>query len=130
MTLLLIRKIHLVLIFIVLTTMGVAKDSEKKSIVQPGEVLEYEVTYFGIGLGTIIIETTENEMIGDNLVHKAKSIMKSYSGIPFVSLFAIYQSWMDPSVAYSRKFTGNSKFMSDEWAYQEISFNYKNKKIR
>lgn len=99
--------------------------SNAESIFQKGEEIEYEVSFLGIGLGSIKIITEDQENLGDKLVQKAKALIKSYDGIPYVSLSTVYQSWMDPSATYSYKFVGNSKFLSPYWLYQEINFDYK-----
>jgi len=97
-------------------------------IISTGEELTYEVSFFGIKLGTIRVVTEENQTINNKTVHKAKCFINSYKGIPFVDLQVIYQSWMDPSLVSSHKFASNTKDGSS-WIYEQIDFNGDEKKI-
>lgn len=97
-------------------------------IISTGEELIYEVSFFGIKLGTIKIVTEENQILNNRTVHKAKCLINSYKGIPFVDLQVIYQSWMDPSLVSSHKFASNTKDGSS-WVYEQIDFNLDEKKI-
>lgn len=94
----------------------------------PGEYLEYEVSFLGIKLGTIKVETVKEENLNGKNVYYAKATMQSNPGIPFVSLYAIFNSWMDKSMGFSYQFVGNTK-TSDGWLYNKITFDYENKKI-
>ncbi|MFP4529553.1 MAG: DUF3108 domain-containing protein [Candidatus Kapaibacterium sp.] len=93
-------------------------------VFQKGEELEYEVSFFGIGIGKIVIISEGEEEYNGRPVYKAKATMDSYSGIPFVDLHAIFNSWMDKSMAFSHKFVGNVKSGENTWNYQKILFNY------
>lgn len=99
-----------------------------QAVWSPGEVLEYDVSFLGIKLGTIKIETIKEEDLNGKQVYTAKSTMQSNPGIPFVSLYAIFNSWMDKSLGFSHQFVGNTK-TSDGWQYNKIDFDYEKKKI-
>lgn len=99
-----------------------------QTIFAPNEYLEYEVSFLGIKLGSIVIETIGTETDNGTLLYNAKCKMDSYRGIPFVDLHATYTSWMDKSLAYSHKFVGNVKW-PEGWDYNKILFDYDNKKI-
>ncbi len=92
-------------------------------IMQVGEELVYDVSYSGISLGTVVITTEPDKEIGGIETYKAKCTMKSHQGIPFVALNVIFESWIDKSLAFSRKFVGNYEDKGN-WTYQEIFFNY------
>ncbi len=95
----------------------------KAGTYMPGEDLTYEVSYLGIKLGSIrIISEGEAEFEGSP-VYRAKAVIRSYSGIPFVNLHVIYKSWMDKSLNFSRHFESNVKD-GDEWIYEELQFEY------
>lgn len=93
-----------------------------------GEILEYDVSFIGIKLGTIKIETIKEDEFNGKPVYTAKSTMQSNPGIPFVSLFATFNTWMDRSMGFSYQFIGNTK-TSDGWQYNKIDFDYDKKKI-
>lgn len=94
----------------------------------PSEDLLYEVSFLGIKLGTIRIVTEGVETLNDKTVYKTKAYIDSYSGIPFVDLHAVFNSWIDPSITFSYKFTSSMK-EKDYWLFDQIIFDYKNKKI-
>lgn len=93
-------------------------------ILQEGEELNYEVSFLGIGLGSIKIITEKQTDIAGTETYKTKSIIKSYEGIPYNGIHAIYESWIDPTVTFSHQFVGNTKFMSDTWVYEKYIFDY------
>ncbi len=99
------------------------------NIYQVGEELEYEVRFLGIRLGTIQIISEGIEQNSGKDVFKAKSIIKSSDGIPFVSLYTIFESWFDTSITHSYRFKGNTKFLSDNWSYHLLLFDYKRNRI-
>ncbi|MGB9853135.1 MAG: DUF3108 domain-containing protein [Candidatus Kapaibacteriota bacterium] len=103
--------------------------SQTSKMVFPSEELLYEVSFFGVKLGTIRIVTEENEKLDGKVVHRAKAYIDSYSGIPFVDLHAVFTSWFDPSVSFSYKFNSSMK-EKDYWLFDQIFFDYKNKSIK
>lgn len=103
--------------------------SQKTTVLQPGEELEYEVSFYNIKLGKIRIVTEESVDYKGVKVFRAKSYMESYKGIPFVDLQAIYSSWIDPSVSFSHQFEGSLKMDATRWAFQRIVFDHANEQI-
>lgn len=93
-------------------------------MIQPGEFLEYEVSFMGINLGKIKLFTEENQQLGDKNCYKVKASMKSSDGIPFVKLDATFESWLDQSVTYSHKFSSNMLDKDDKWEYSQIVLDY------
>lgn len=104
--------------------------SEKnKSIFQVGEFLKYEVSFLGITLGWITVQSEGIEDFNGNKTYKAQAIMDSRDGIPFVDLWAKFNGWMDPSLSYSHNFTSSIKDPPNSWLYDEYHLNYDDKKI-
>ena len=118
----------IVIVSLLLLFITFPKSFADNSIIQPGEELLYEVSFFGVKLGSIKIITEENQVINDMPVHKCKAFIDSYNGIPFVDLHTVFETWMDTSASYSHKFVGNIK-EKEGWVYQQALFDYDNKKI-
>jgi hypothetical protein len=98
------------------------------SIFQANEYLEYDVSYLGIKLGTITVKTLEPEKVNNQLLYKASSLMQSAKGIPFISLYTRFTTWMSENLAYSYKFVGDVK-TSEGWDHNKIFFDYEKNKI-
>ncbi|MCX6155146.1 MAG: DUF3108 domain-containing protein [Candidatus Kapabacteria bacterium] len=94
------------------------------AVMDAGEELEYKVSFLGIRIGTIKMTIIGQEKIADKTVWRTKAYIDSREGIPYVALHAIYESWVDQSISYSNQFVGNTKFMSYDWVFQKILFNY------
>jgi hypothetical protein len=94
-----------------------------------GEMLEYEVSFMGMKIGTIKTYTRGDEAIlGDN-THHVRAEIKSAPGIPYVDLNVVFDSWMDPSFAYSHKFR-STEISEGKKTYEEAIFDYDNKQIK
>lgn len=118
-------KFRFLILSLLLVSIGLfSAQSQTKIIMQPGEELEYEVSFFNIKLGKIKIVTEQITDYRGNQVYRAKSYMESYSGIPFVDLKAFYSSWIDTTISFSHRFEGSLKLDADRWAFQKILFNY------
>ncbi|MBM2813883.1 MAG: hypothetical protein HW421_645 [Ignavibacteria bacterium] len=94
------------------------------SIFQSGEELTYEVTFLGFKLGTIRMFILAEEKFGLNIAYRAMSQMESIPQIPYFKLNATYQSWIDQSAAFSYKFEGSTRFITPEWDWQRLIFDY------
>ncbi|OGU58893.1 MAG: hypothetical protein A2X64_01960 [Ignavibacteria bacterium GWF2_33_9] len=100
-----------------------------QTIFTPNEYLEYEVSFIGIKLGKITVTSIGTDTISSGKVcFNAKAKMDSYNGIPFLDLHAVYNSWMDRSIAFSHFFIGKVKW-DEGWDYNKITFDYEKKKI-
>ncbi|MFP4367962.1 MAG: DUF3108 domain-containing protein [Candidatus Kapaibacterium sp.] len=122
------KKVILFLAFIFSYTFFLPEQSAAQ-VFQPGEELEYEVSFLGIKLGKIRVVSIAAEDLEGNIVYHAKAFMESYRGIPFVDLNATFESWMDKSLSYSHKFTGNMKLDDDKWQYTQMLFHYDKNEI-
>lgn len=96
----------------------------------PGEELHYEVSYFGIKLGKLIIKTEKDTVYQGKKVYKLTAQMDTYDGIPAVDLHAKYESWTDKSFTYSYLFKGHTKREGSEWELHQILFEYDKKRVR
>ncbi len=114
--------VRFILILIVITVSINLTQAQNKTYFQ-GEDLLYEVSYYGIKLGSIRIISEGAEDYQGTTTNKAKALIRSYSGIPFVDINVIYQSWMDQSLNFSRHFESNIKD-GNGWNFEEIRFKY------
>lgn len=90
-------------------------------MIQTGEVLEYEVSYLGILLGTIKMTVERADTLHGNNVVKAKADIDTAPGIPFVEFHSVFETWMDASVQYSHQFLSSSKGKAG-WEYTRYDF--------
>ena len=93
-------------------------------VIVPGEELIYDVSYMGISLGTIKVNTLKKEDFNGKTVHHTKVYIDSRKGIPFVDLHSIYESWIDPSVQFSHNFAASTKESDGSWSYDKYLFDY------
>lgn len=97
----------LITIFLLFTTTLIYP--AQKEIFSDGEYLEYNVSFWGIDLGNIKIYTDSATVLNGIDVYKHHVTMKSNPSIPFVSLDATFNSWIDTSYDYSHEFIGTEK---------------------
>ncbi len=105
-------------------------NNAKSQMLFPNEQLEYRVSFLGITIGHIYIDTEQEEELNGNKTIKTKGYMESNPDIPFIDLRAIYLSWLDPSGNFSHKFIGKVRLSDGTWDYQQIDFDYKDKIIK
>lgn len=96
----------------------------QSKVIFPGEYIEYDVSFFGVKLGKIIIESEEYTNFKGKKVFKAKAEMKSNKGIPFVSLHAFFDSWMDTRLTNSYEFVGSTKGDAKIWEKETFLIEY------
>jgi len=87
-----------------------------------GEELTYEVSYMGIALGTVTSRVTHIDTIRNNVYIKAEGLIKTYKGVPFVTLNTIFQSTFDRNVS-SVSFSTKEYVQDTTWKY--IHYKYK-----
>jgi hypothetical protein len=97
-------------------------------MIQPGEVLEYEVSYLGIVLGTVKMTVERMDTANGTNVVKAKANIDTAPGIPFVAFHSIFETWMDPSAQFSQRFKSSAK-EKDSWEYTRYDFLHPEGKI-
>jgi hypothetical protein len=111
-----------------MTMIFMPSESKANDPHQYGEKLVYEVSFMGMTIGTIETYTMKNQTIKGDKTHHVRSKIKSAKGIPYVDLDVEFDSWMDPSFAYSHKFMSTS--VSDGTkVYEEALFDYDNNTI-
>ena len=96
---------------------------------QPGEVLEYEVSYIGILLGTIKMTVERVDTVRGHNIVKARADIDTAPGIPFVEFHSVFETWMDASAQFSHQFLSTSKTRSGV-EYTRYDFLFSQGKIR
>ncbi len=122
--------LKLILLFCFVLSLPANPAYSKGSVFLAGEYLEYDVSFMGISLGTIKMESIAEESLEGKTVYHVKSYMDSHSGIPFIDLHAIFESWVDPSLTHSHKFISTTKYDDKKWDYRKIIFDYSNNELR
>ncbi|MCS6809514.1 MAG: DUF3108 domain-containing protein [Bacteroidota bacterium] len=90
-------------------------------MIQVGEVLEYEVSYLGILLGTIKMTVERTDTLRGSAIVKARADIDTAPGIPFIELHSVFETWMDASVQHSHQFLASTK-TKDGWEYTRYDF--------
>lgn len=97
----------------------------QNKVLSEGEELNYIVQYGFIKLGEVKMKVTGKTSENDKTVFSSRCLMKSYNGIPFVSLNSVFESDMvfDGNEVYSKKFKA-TEYKEDAVVTIEYNFNY------
>ncbi|MBV6480101.1 MAG: hypothetical protein HGGPFJEG_02935 [Ignavibacteria bacterium] len=95
------------------------------NVLSEGEELVYVVSYGFIKLGEVKISLSGKKYIEGKEIYFSKATMKTYSGIPFVSLNSVFESEMiyENNRVYSRRFKA-VEYKEDGILKIEYAFNY------
>ena len=91
------------------------------SIFQVGEELTYEVGYLLVKLGTIISRVTSIDTVKGNIYYRMECLMRSYQGVPLVSLWTKFQSTVDNSLT-SVSFGAKERY--NDTTHKYINYTY------
>lgn len=91
-----------------------------------GEELLYEVSYSMFDLGTVKLTILDSYVRDSKTCYKAKAYIDSYSGVPFVSVHAVFYSDMLPT-AFSNYFSVYDTKNPEEMKYTKYGFDYQKK---
>ncbi|HMS65097.1 MAG TPA: DUF3108 domain-containing protein [Ignavibacteria bacterium] len=97
----------------------------QNNILSEGEELNYVVYYGFIQLGEVRMKVTGKSVTGNETIYYSRSEMKSYKGIPFVSLNSVFESDM----VFNGKNVFSKRFKAIEYKEEgdviiEYKFNY------
>jgi hypothetical protein len=96
------------------------------AVFQQGEELTYEVSYLGMGLGTIRTRVTRVQRRDGSIRVAMEGLIRTYRGVPFVTLNTLFQSQVGDrlqSIAFR-----NTEYLRDDTVYKHISYTYAPKK--
>lgn len=106
-----------------LSTEAAAGDmAQEGGMLQIGEELTYNVSYASIDIGQIRIKVLDKISVEGRNYYQAIAYIDSYSGIPFVDVHTIYESFIDEEV-YSQWFRARVKDDS-KWYTTTYEYNY------
>lgn len=91
------------------------------AVFQKGEELTYEVSYLSIKLGTIISRVTAIDTVKGAVTYKMECLMRTYDGIPFVSLWTRFQSTVDQQLT-CHSFGAKEKYKDTLFKYINYTF--------
>ncbi len=120
---------RLIAVVAMVCSMAIPALAQDASFIYPGEELTYRVSYMNITLGTIKTVTEPYTTLDGQKAVKVKVYINSHPNIPFVSLHSVYESWMDTSATYSRKFTANTQNEEGAWDFDQYLFDYTAKTV-
>jgi hypothetical protein len=100
---------------------------DRPGVFQVTEDLTYNVSYASIDIGRIRIRTLEKTTAEGGTFYNAAAYIDSYSGIPFVDLHVIYESFIAEDV-FSQGFRGRLK-ERNRWYETHYEFDYPAKKV-
>lgn len=113
-----------VAVFLIIPSTFVGNAQNISPVLQPGEELEYEVSFLGVTLGYIKMTTEQQTDASGQSVLVCKSYIDSRPGIPFLELHSVFSSLMDKSSMFSHQFTANTKESDDSWTFDKYVFDY------
>lgn len=111
-----------------LPTSVTAQSGEKRfatpnlQIFQEGEELVYEVSYLGMGLGSITTRISSVDTTQGSFRIAAECRVLTYRGVPFVTLNTLFQSIMGD--ALQSVFFRNKEYLSDEKVFKYIEYSF------
>ncbi|MBR9975397.1 MAG: DUF3108 domain-containing protein [Bacteroidetes bacterium] len=101
---------------------GCPISSANSACFQAGEELQYEVSYLGIGLGTISTRVNAVQTGAGERRISAECLIRTYKGVPFVTLNTLFQTVMGDSLE-SLRFR-NREYLAGEKVFKEILYTF------
>ncbi|MDX9758163.1 MAG: DUF3108 domain-containing protein [Bacteroidota bacterium] len=104
------------------STVPCAPSTANMRVFQEGEELAYEVSYLGIGLGAINTRIISVDSTKAGLRIATECLIRTYRGIPFISLNTRFQSVVGDSLHTT--FFRNKEFLSEDSVYKYIEYTF------
>lgn len=114
---------NIFILFVIFCVTG--KTFSQNKVLSEGEELNYIVYYGFIKLGEVKMKVIGKHSENEKTIYSTRATMKSYSGIPFVSLNSLFESDIvfDGKEMYSRKFRA-TEYNDEGEITIEYKFNY------
>jgi len=94
------------------------------SLMQVKEELTYEASYLLFNIGAVRFQVLSKTVYDSLPAYRLRAYIDSYSGIPFVNLHAVYETYADART-FMCLFTSSSQKQGDSWLYTEYRFDFK-----
>jgi hypothetical protein len=91
------------------------------SVFQVGEELTYEVGYLLVKLGTIVSRVTGIDTVKGKVYYRTECLMRSYKGVPLVTLWTKFQSTVDQSLG-SVSFSAKERYKDTTYKYIHYTY--------
>ncbi len=96
------------------------------SVMQGGEKLTYEAKYLFFKIGSVKMQVLGKTVFDGVPAYHVRADINSYSGIPFVNLHAIYDTYQDANT-FMCLFTSNTQKDGNDTMYTVYHFNFQKK---
>lgn len=103
--------------------------SGSDSLMQVREELTYEASYLLFKIGSVRFQVVGKSTYDNVPAYRLRAYIDSYSGIPFVNLHAVYETYADAR-SFMCLFTSNSEKQGSSWVYTSYLFDYDNKIVK
>lgn len=97
--------------------------ADSGSVMQPGEELTYEASYLFFKIGAVKFQVLGKTVYDSVSAYRLRADIDSYSGIPFVNVHAIYDTYADARTLMCL-FTSNSQKEGDGWLYTSCNLRF------
>lgn len=97
--------------------------SGNDSLMQVKEELTYEASYLLFKIGAVRFQALSKTVYDGVPAYRLRAYIDSYSGIPFVNLHAVYETYADART-FMCLFTSNSEKRGDDWIYTSFHFDF------
>ena len=103
--------------------------TDNDSLMQVREELTYEANYLVFKIGAVRFQVLSKTTYDNVPAYRLRAYIDSYSGIPFVNLHAVYETYADAKT-FMCLFTSNSEKQGDSWVYTSYHFDYAKKSVK
>ncbi len=97
-------------------------------MMQPREEMTFEASYLLFKIGSVRFQVLGKADFNKVPAYRLRAFIDSYSGIPFVNLHAVFETYADAKTFYCLS-TSNSQKQGDNWVYTRYDFDYERKAI-
>ncbi len=97
--------------------------ADSGSVMQSGEELTYEASYLFFKIGGVKFHVLGKTVYDSIPAYRLRADIDSYSGVPFVNLHAIYDTYADARTLMCL-FTSNSQKEGDGWLYTSCDLRF------